>query len=182
MPNPTDIRIIKKKLTDNELAIEMRKLWDKGERAKTNFYELLRTTHKISKTRCLKAYDIMEQIATKEVLSAQSEANIQASLNSSVMGIKTKNDRLLILQTEVDNCLNELSEDTEYDHIVISGKVQKVSRQMTVIERTKLRQTAKDLQSEISKIEGDYAETSIKLKGDKDNPVFDLRSLHINFK
>jgi len=36
--------------------------------------------------------------------------------------------------------------------------------------------------AELNKMEGDYAETSIKLKGDKENPLFDLANATVIFK
>ena len=60
-------------------------------------------------------------------------------------GIKTRKERILLLQEEVYNCKQEL----EY------GKNN--GAKLTVFEKVALRKTIKELQSEISKIEGDYA-------------------------
>lgn len=107
------------------------------------------------------------EIRRKEV----EQVNLQAATEAAKMGLKTKNDRVLILQTEVDNCLQELSANVEYDYPVIGGKVQKVSRPMTVFERAKLRQTVYHLQSEISKIEGDYAPDKKEITGKDGQPL-----------
>lgn len=56
------------------------------------------------------------------------------------LGIKSKLERLLILQKEVDACLIDLAND-----------------ELEISEKVALRKTIKELQSEISKIEGDYA-------------------------
>jgi predicted lipid-binding transport protein (Tim44 family) len=64
-------------------------------------------------------------------------------------GLKTKTERLMILQDEVSDCKEEL----------ISGKNN--GAKLTVFEKVALRKTIKELQSEISKIEGDYATEKI---------------------
>lgn len=81
----------------------------------------------------------------------------KSELSSVKSQIKSKNERLLILQTEIEQTRAELERDLEYDYPVIQGKVQKVSRGLTAAERARLRDTLQKLQSEISKIEGDYA-------------------------
>ncbi len=61
-------------------------------------------------------------------------------------GLKSKLERVLILQTEVDGCLFDLY-DTE---------------SLPIVEKVRLRMAIKELQSEISKIEGDYAASKLE--------------------
>lgn len=148
----------KKKLTDKELCIELTNLWNNGERGKTNLYELMRTNFRIAKSRCLKFYDIIEQQAASDVLKSQSEANIQGAREAALNGIKTKNERILILQGEVDKCLNELYGGSDVKNFADFGLSRRnIKDRLTVLEKVKLRQTIHQLQSEISKMEGDYA-------------------------
>lgn len=90
---------------------------------------------------------------------AKEEASIQIEVESLKNGIKTKNERVLILQNQVDESLSQLelgecrirqwnSESSEY---II------VERPLSPIETVALRKVIRDLQSEISKIQGDYA-------------------------
>src|SRR5436190_23930619 len=98
----------KKKLTDSEIIIELNNLWNKGEKGKTNFYELLRTDFKIEKSRCLKFYDIMALEASKGAIEAQRGANILAAKEAAQNGLKSKAERVMILQSEVDKILADL--------------------------------------------------------------------------
>ena len=82
------------------------------------------------------------------------EQYIDSKLKVVKNGLKTKNERLLLLQSQVDDCLSELKEGKIIDHD-ISGKP--FVRNVTISEKIGLRRVFKELQSEISKIEGDYA-------------------------
>ena len=93
-----------------------------------------------------------QQVIKKELQAVDMQSAKEAAIN----GLKSKFERLMFLQHQANQCLKELEANIEYDYPVIAGKVQKVSRPMTVSERSKLRQVFKELQAEISKIEGDY--------------------------
>ena len=60
-------------------------------------------------------------------------------------GLKTKLERVLILQTEVAACLNDL-----------------YAGDLSIIEKVRLRLAIKELLSEISKIEGDYSPNKLE--------------------
>jgi hypothetical protein len=70
------------------------------------------------------------------------EAKDSATIEAAVKGLKSKAERLLILQDQIDGCLDDLNK-----------------KKVTVFEKVALRKAIKELQSEISKIEGDYAPT-----------------------
>lgn len=72
-------------------------------------------------------------------------------------GIRTKNERIIILQREVDKIILELEANVTVDYVFIRGKYTRKEKEISVTDRAYLRKTLKDLQSEISKIEGDYA-------------------------
>ncbi len=59
--------------------------------------------------------------------------------------LKSKLERVLILQTEVDACLNDLYES-----------------ELSIIEKVRLRLAIRELQAEVSKIEGDYAPNKLE--------------------
>jgi hypothetical protein len=98
----------------------------------------------------------------KEQHSQQRELINNAKLNTTIeeekeavkIGLKSKFERLLILQNEVDNCTKDL-ENGFTEELKSDGQL--LSRPITIQEKTALRNTIKNLQSEISKIEGDYA-------------------------
>lgn len=71
--------------------------------------------------------------------------------------IKSKNERLAILQSQVDDLLSKIEANQYSELRVVAGSVKKISREYTVLEYTQLQRNLHLLQSEISKIEGDYA-------------------------
>lgn len=68
--------------------------------------------------------------------------------------LKSKLERLIILQNEIDNCISELSNGMT---IQLANTGELIQRPLTIKEKTDLRNTMKNLQAEVSKIEGDYA-------------------------
>ncbi len=107
-------------------------------------------------------------IANKNHLDYQIKANkakedisIAIEVEAVKNGLKSKLDRLLILQKEVDNSINELLEGKTQDVAIVNGSIEYYSRDMTITEKAKLRSVISQLQADISKIEGDYAPTKV---------------------
>ncbi|MBE2274268.1 MAG: hypothetical protein IAE62_08385 [Flavobacteriales bacterium] len=96
---------------------------------------------------------------------------IQTEAEAAKNLIRSKTDRLLIYQNQIDEVLKELKRKGIYFVEVVDNKRKRRFRPYTVTELTNLRNTLKNLQSEISKIEGDYAEARMKLSGDPQNPI-----------
>jgi hypothetical protein len=96
--------------------------------------------------------------------SEQRETINNAKINTTIelekeavkTALKSKFERLLILQKEIDNCIVEL-EDGFTDELRTNNEI--IKRPLTIREKTNLRDTIKNLQAEVSKIEGDYAPT-----------------------
>jgi hypothetical protein len=93
------------------------------------------------------------EIRQKEV----EQANIDSAKEAAEKGLKSKNERVLNLQRQVDGIQQDLDAGILVDYVVIAGKVQKVNKEMNAETKAYLRKTIKDIQAEISKIEGDYA-------------------------
>jgi uncharacterized protein YaaR (DUF327 family) len=103
--------------------------------------------------------------------NAKLTTTIEEEKEAVKIGLKSKFERLLILQNEVDNCKKDL-ENGFTEELKSDGQL--LSRPITIQEKTALRNTIKNLQSEISKIEGDYAPTkaeNINTNIDK-TPIF----------
>lgn len=111
----------------------------KSERTFYNYWDLANQTH--SQQREL-------------INNAKVSTTIEVEKEAVKMGLKSKFERLLILQKEVDNCTLDL-ENGFTEELKSDGQL--LSRPITIQEKTALRNTIKNLQSEISKIEGDYA-------------------------
>jgi len=105
----------------------------------------------------LKANESLKQYQY-EVNKAKLKVSITEEVKALKIGIKSKMDRLMILQTEVENSLIDLESAS------------------TISEKVMLRKTIKELQSEISKIEGDYAATKTE-DVTKKPPIFGDASL-----
>lgn len=78
--------------------------------------------------------------------------------------IKSKIERLAIYQTQIDHIEKELETGKTKELLGYKdGKAQVIERDLTVFEKNSLRKTLKELQAEISKIEGDYAPKQIEM-------------------
>jgi len=133
----------RKSISEASLKSEIKSLFNKGITQKTNAYNEIRIKFKMSKQRFLQAFDSVHQEWAHLKDQAQNEAIFEGEKQATKSGIKSKVERILILQNEVDKCLLDL--------YPIRGK------KPTIFEKVALRKTMKDLQSEISKIEDDYA-------------------------
>ena len=96
---------------------------------------------------------------TETINKAKLEESISIEKEAVRNGLKTKNERLLILQKLVDECLEQLATKQCNDTIIVEGTVKNIKRLMNQRELNDTRKTLQSLQSEISKIEGDYAVT-----------------------
>lgn len=130
---------------------------------KTNFYELLRTKYSVSKQNALSYYDkaYLEWTGLRNI-DKEYKSSFKKETNAKIKtGIKTKIDRLLIYQKQV-NKINRILDGKENATFILNGKVtNSLDKKGTLILPIQiivtLQKTLKDLQSEISKIEGDYA-------------------------
>ena len=87
-------------------------------------------------------------------------------LYNALNSIKTKTQRLEVYQKQIDKTITEIENGITEDTIFVSGAPKKIIRKHTVNEVAILRRTLRDLQSEISKIEGDYAPTKQENKNE----------------
>lgn len=85
------------------------------------------------------------------------EARLRAERQFVLNGLKTKNERLLVLQKQIDATEKELELGVFVEMKKDGDKMLKWERPLTPHEKALLRRTIHQLQSEISKIEGDYA-------------------------
>lgn len=109
-----------------------------------------------------------KEIAVNEVIVGEA---VQAAQN----GLKTKYDRVLNLQHQVDEIIKELAAGTTIDtRITGEGKAIQVERKMTANELATTRRSLKELQAEISKIEGDYAAFKMTVEDVTDSHIIAL--------
>mgnify|MGYP002507196252 CR=1 FL=1 len=72
-------------------------------------------------------------------------------------GLKTKIERVFVLQNQVDKIIREIENGYCTDKIVIYDIPTDIKRPLRPMEISAMRRNLKELQAEISKIEGDYA-------------------------
>jgi hypothetical protein len=110
------------------------------------------------------------RIARIEADKQADEAIIQHTKENALNAIKTKNQRLEVYQKQIDATIDEIENGMTGDTIFVGGAPKKIMRKHTVNETAILRRTLRDLQSEISKIEGDYAPTKQDVKLEDTRP------------
>jgi hypothetical protein len=116
-------------------------------------------------------------LLTQQKLNESIEATlIQNKTENLSNGLKTKSERLMNLQRQADDLQKMLDHNITPD-IVKSPKSLEwlpIERKLTYVERATLMKSLRDLQSEISKIEGDYAPTKQQIEVKQEQPLFPL--------
>lgn len=103
----------------------------------------------------------------KKAQREKERVSIEIEKEAVKKGLKTKIDRLLVLQRQVDKIQQELDLGCCDDIKIVKGEPKKINRPLLPLEKSAMRRTIKELQSEISKIEGDYApnKQEVDMKG-----------------
>ena len=103
-----------------------------------------------------------QQVKLKQSLATEKEAVKN--------GLKTKIDRITILQNQISNLLERLEKGTHPQEVRNhDGKIQRYERTLTPSEITAYNRAIRELQSEISKMEGDYINVNqVELSGSID--------------
>ena len=139
-----------------ELLVKFGKKWSMS---KSSFDRLLKNAKPIAK----RLSDLKAKVVNDTITAETKEATRN--------GLKSKFDRVMILQEEVYRCLNELYEPGTDNFADFGGGRKNVKKQLTVIEKVKLRQVINQMQSEISKIEGDYAPDKVAQTDTQGNDI-----------
>jgi hypothetical protein len=115
-----------------------------------------------------RTFDRAWKIAQERYAITQQKANevaeaviLQEVKDNALNSVKTKTQRLEVYQKQIDATISEIENGMTEELIFVGGQPKKSMRKHTVNETAILRRTLRDLQSEISKIQGDYAPTKI---------------------
>ena len=175
MPKPKLIE--RKTISDAQLHSWFLSTFESEKTGKTDLLGLLRTSYKIGRDRYFKAYDIAYiewQETRKKADSIQIQANAKEALKS---GLKSKIERVLFYQNEIEIMEKQLKGEVEFT-FKVGNKINKSHNSgvfmLPIDEQNKIRQVIKDYQSEISKMEGDYAPTSQSITHSKAEEVKEL--------
>lgn len=93
----------------------------------------------------------------QERQAAIQQEKLKTAITQAQNGLKSREERLEILQIQVDALIKQITEAKDVQYVTISGQVQKVNTDMDARTAAYLRRTLRELQAEISKIEGDYS-------------------------
>ena len=151
---------------------------NKGEVSFERVFELMLTKFNLSRPTFAKYWKIASakySDTQKEALDNMAGIIAKSKEDALKMGLKSKIDRLLSLQKQ-ENALNdELNAGIMIVHTFVDGVICQGERPMNSLERASIHKTIKEIRSEISKIEGDYAPTKTAITDtegkDKDIPV-----------
>lgn len=86
-------------------------------------------------------------------------------------GLRTKFERIRLLQDLIDEAMAEHKKGTQTEIVKDGDDPVEYERPLTPFEKNALRRTIRQLQAEISKIEGDYAEKKLIHSNDPENPI-----------
>lgn len=113
----------------------------------------------------------------KKAQKEKERASIEAETEAVKRGLKTKIERVLILQEQVDTIIKELEKGTHTEKKIFFDEEREVVRLLTPFEKATMRKNIKDLQSEISKIEGDYSviKQDITTNGKEINDIGEIK-------
>lgn len=106
------------------------------------------------------ACEIMDH-EIQTVNEARLKEKVSNSLKSLRDGIKSKEERVLQLQSLFDDTVADIQRGTHKQEKIVQGKAVTYDRRLTPSEINSYRHTAKAIISDISRIEGDFAPTRI---------------------
>ena len=133
---------------------------------KTNFYELLSTKYSVHKARALQLHDIYYPEWAKLNQKGINEGTVTNGEAQAKKGLKSRTDRIMQLQNEIEHMESQLRGDVEFTFIV--GNSIKTSHTsgvfiLPVQVQNEIRREIRAHNSEISRLEGDYAATKSDL-------------------
>lgn len=158
--------IERKSISDAVLKSELRKLFSKGITQKSNAYEQTRTKFKMTKQRFWNMFDVVHADWAKLKDKAESEGIIEATKEAAKTGLKSKLEKQLHIQKEIDSIQADIDRGILEDYVIVGGKVQVVNKTMNAETKAYLRKTIKDLYAELNKMDGDYAPNRHTLEGE----------------
>jgi hypothetical protein len=137
--------LLEKGITErHEIVSKFSKTFQKSERTADTYLKKANEAYKLKR-------DTIKKSIIEETI--QIEKEVVKTI------ISNKLERLEIYHNQIINCIKELTHG--FTEEMKNGEL--FSRPLTISEKALLRKTIKDLQSEISKIEGDYATSKLEM-------------------
>lgn len=153
----------KNRISDAQLKTELMSYFESGNTAITELLGLIRIKYGVGNDRyfpianqTLNEWKKLKEAAHANTITQNTEQALK-------MGIKTKNERVIFLQTEIDRMISQLCGSVAFTFIIgdsIKSSKSEDNRLVAPISvQNQLRAMILSYQAEISKIEGDYAPT-----------------------
>jgi predicted negative regulator of RcsB-dependent stress response len=137
--------LLEKGITErHEIVSKFSKNFQKSERTADTYLKKANEAYKLKR-------DTINKSIIEETIKTEKEA-VKIIINS-------KLERLEIYQKQILDCVKELNHGFTED--MKNGEL--FSRPLNINEKSAIRRSIKDLQSEISKIEGDYATSKLEM-------------------
>jgi hypothetical protein len=159
MPDKKNIE--RTSISDAQLKDEFIKLFEAGNTDKGKCKEVLRSKYKLQEQRYYKSYAAALQGWQKLKEKAQIEQIHTNTAEALKSGLKSKTERISDIQSQIQELKQKLSDNKDFKYMVINGRVQKVVCEVDLSTRAYIHKTIKDLESEINKMEGNYAPTKV---------------------
>lgn len=135
------------------------KIGKKWEISRTTFDRHWKTANDTQKERQEKASKMADRVY------------VETKVNSLQIGLKSKLEKQLHIQKEIDGIQSDIDRGILEDYVVLGGRLQTVNKIMNAETKAYLRKTIKELYAELNKMEGDYAPTKIANTDKQGNDV-----------
>lgn len=148
---------LEKQVLDSSIRDET--IWNLLKLSKTTYYRLKPKALHLMNQRAL-----LRQTALNDTITYETK-------EAAKTGLKSKTDRVLLLQKQVEDIQADLTDNKTVGYVIIGGVVQKVTKELAAREKAYMRKCMKEIQSEISRIEGDYAPNRHEHTGKDGKPI-----------
>ncbi len=164
--------MIRSRIHDDDLKVELKAYLSKGIAEANMCYEELRKRFKLGRTRFFTLFKTAQAELAQLKIEAQNRYVENSTKKAIENGLRTKSERLLFLQNEIDEMEKQLRGEVAFTWIHNSKILKSHSIDefnLPVQIQNELRRLIRDYQSEISKLEGEYApaKTDITSGGEK---------------
>lgn len=151
---------IRKRLSDELLKIEIEKLFDEGIVTPENVWKRMETNFAIGKPRVNRAYHRYHSEWAKSKDKSISDVRQENDKEAAKNGLKSKTERVMFYQNEIERMEAQLKGEVKFNFILgLSIKASHTGDvfMLPIQVQNEIRRTIQSYQSEISKLEGDYA-------------------------
>ena len=164
-------KIKKTKLSDSMLKSEILAIFNGGITGKMEVYGTLRNKYSIARDRYTGMYDIslLEWGIIKS--GVDKVVTVDAAIASANIGVKSKLDKQLHLQKQIDDIQADIDAGITNEYTIIEGKMQKVTKDLNAETKAILRRAIKDIYAELNKMAGDYAPAKLSLTDPDGNVI-----------